>query len=313
MDLVAAGGQVFSSPMNETASNPLRGLMWMVAAGLCFVAVAALVKFMDGRVPAAQAAFLRYVLGLGFLIPLWSKLRALRPTRRQWGLITVRGVAHTVGVVCWFYGMTWLPIAEVTAMGYITPIATTILAVVILGERLAARRILAVLLALAGALIILRPGFRELQPGHFAMLGTAMFFAAGYLSAKILSGEFSASIVVGMLSITVTIGLAPLAYAVWQPVLPIDLVILFAVACCATVGHYFMTRAFAAAPVSVTQPATFLQLVWSVLLGIFMFGDAIDMYVIVGGTVIVAAVSFISWREAVLRRRITALVPETKL
>ena len=68
-------------------------------------------------------------------------------------------------------------------------------------------------------------------------------------------------------------------------------------AVCATFGYYAMTRALAAAPISVTQPITFLQLVWASLLGILMFGEAIDPFVILGGTVIVAAATFISHRE----------------
>ena len=87
--------------------------------------------------------------------------------------------------------------------------AVTLLAAVLLGERLAIRRILAILVAFAGALVILRPGLREVGPGHIAMLFTAASFAGGYLIAKIMADEVAPTVVVGMLSLTVTIGLAP--------------------------------------------------------------------------------------------------------
>ncbi|MGB0439366.1 MAG: DMT family transporter [Paracoccaceae bacterium] len=301
-----------SNTLSNRSSAPLRGILWMIAAGLCFVGVTALVKVLEGSVPAAQAAFLRYVLGLVFLVPLWRQLKALRLTARQWRLAGFRGLVHTLGVVCWFYAMTRLPLAEVTAMNYLVPVLVTVLAVVVLGERLAVRRIMAIVVALMGALLILRPGFRVLDAGHFAMLGTAGCFALGYLATKILSGELPAAIIVALLSITVTIGLAPLAIMVWVPPTGFELGVLFGVACFATVGHYTMTLAFAAAPVSVTQPATFLQLVWSVALGALVFGEGVDLWVVAGGAVIVAAVSFISWREAVLRRRVTPSVHQTK-
>lgn len=80
----------------------------------------------------------------------------------------------------------------------------------------------------------------------------------------------------------------------------------------ATAGHYTMTLAFAAAPVTVTQPVTFLQLVWAVALGAILFAEPVDPWVIAGGSLILAAVVFITWREAVLKRRITPLVSETK-
>jgi drug/metabolite transporter (DMT)-like permease len=81
---------------------------------------------------------------------------------------------------------------------------------------------------------------------------------------------------------------------------------LVGVAAFATAGHYAMTRAFAAAPLSVTQPVTFLQLVWATILGATVFGEAVDPFVLAGGGMIIAAVSFMTWREAVLRRRVTA-------
>lgn len=88
---------------------------------------------------------------------------------------------------------------------------------------------------------------------------------------------------------------------------------MFLVACFATAGHLTMTKAFAAAPMTVTQPVTFLQLVWAVLLGAVLFGEPIDGWVMLGGAVIMASVSFITWREAVARRKIIPLVHATKV
>ncbi|SEO94790.1 Threonine/homoserine efflux transporter RhtA [Salinihabitans flavidus] len=295
------------------ASHPVRGVLWMLLAGANFVAVTALVKYLGPRVPAAESAFLRYLLGLVFLIPVIRPLLRVRLSRRQLGLFGLRGAFHSLGVALWFYAMTQIPIAEVTAMNYLSPVYVTIGAALFLGEALAARRIAAVVVALVGAAIILRPGFREISPGHLAMLVTAVTFAGSYLLAKRMSGEVSAGIVVAMLSITVTIGLAPTAIMVWVTPTLFDLAILFLVAFFATAGHYAMTLAFASAPVTVTQPVSFLQLVWAVLLGWLVFGEGVDVWVVAGGGLIIAAVSFITWREAVLRRRhITPLVGATK-
>ncbi len=287
---------------SSAEASPVRGVIWMLVTGLCFVAVTALVKYLGDDMPAAQSAFLRYLLGLVFLLPMLSALRAMQLTRRSLGVYSLRGVLHALGVILWFYAMTRIPLAEVTAMNYLTPIYVTIGAALFLGERLALRRLLAVLAAFAGALIILRPGLREVSPGHLAMLGTAIFFAASYLMAKRMSGEVNASVVVGMLSITVTICLAPVAYAVWVPTTAMQIFWLFWVAAFATAGHYSMTLAFAAAPITVTQPVTFLQLVWAVALGALVFGEPADLFVILGGLIIMASVLVITWREAMLRR-----------
>ena len=286
----------------------------MFVTGLCFVAVTALVKHMGSRVPPAEAAFLRYFLGLVFLLPMLKDLREAHLTPRQWKLFGMRGMFHAGAVILWFYAMTRIPIAEVTAMNYLSPVYVTIGAAIFLGEKLAMRRIVAILIALFGAAIILRPGFREVSLGHLAMLVTAIVFAGSYLTAKIMAGEVKPTVVVAMLSIFVPIGLAPFAIAVWVTPSLNDLMLLFCVASFATAGHYTMTLAFAAAPVTVTQPITFLQLVWAVLLGAIVFGEPVDIWVVFGGVVILASVTFITWREAVMKRSpVTPVVHETKV
>lgn len=284
----------------------------MLVTGLCFIMVTALVKTMGPRLPPGEAAFLRYAMGLVFLLPSLGALRASHLTPRQWTLFSVRGFCHAGGVILWFYAMVRIPIAEVTAMNYLAPIYVTIGAAVFLGERLAARRIVAVLMGLAGAAIILRPGFREVSDGHLAMLLAAVVFAGSYLTAKVLADEVKPGIVVAMLSVFVTIGLAPFAAADWIAPNARELAFLAGVATFATAGHYTMTLAFAAAPVTVTQPVTFLQLVWATLLGALWFAEPIDIWVILGGFVILGSVTFITWREAMLKRRVTPDAPATK-
>ncbi len=289
--------------MADAANRPLAGIFWMLVTGLNFVAVTAIVKHLGPGLPAAESAFLRYLLGLVFLIPMIGPMLKARLTTRQLRLFLMRGVVHSAGVALWFFAMTRITIAEVTAMNYLAPIYVTLGAALFLGERLALRRIIAIAAAFLGAMLILRPGFRELSPGHIAMILAAIVFGASYLTAKLLSGETSPAVIVGMLSITVTIGLAPFAIAVWVPPTWEQLGWIFLVAVFATAGHYTMTLAFAAAPVTVTQPVTFLQLVWAVLLGWLVFEESIDLWVIAGGFVILAAVSFITWREHVLKSR----------
>lgn len=300
--------------MASAPSNPLRGIFWMFVTGLCFVAVTALVKYIGPRIPPAEMAFLRYVLGLVFLLPMLGPLFATPVTARQWRLFGLRGAFHAGGVILWFYAMTRIPIAEVTAMNYLSPVYVAIGAALFLGERLAARRIAAIVIALVGVAVILRPGFRAVETGHMAMLLCAVVFAGSYLLAKILADEAKPAVVVAMLSIFVTIALAPFALADWVTPTLDELGLLFLVACFATAGHYTMTMAFAAAPVTVTQPITFLQLVWAVLLGALVFSEPVDIWVILGGLLILGAVSYITLREAQLKRRaITPPSPATKL
>ena len=295
-------------------SQNLTGVFWMVVTGICFLGVTALVKFMGTRIPAAEAAFLRYALGLVLLLPMLKDFSQNLPDRRLSILFAARGVVHTVGVVLWFFAMSRIPLADVTAMNYMSPIYVTLGAAIFLGEALALRRILAILVAILGAFLILRPWLQRHKHRSHCDDIYSIIFASSYLIAKHTSGRTTASVVVVMLSIYVTIGLAPMALLNWVTPTLAELLILFAVACFATAGHYTMTLAFAAAPVSVTQPATFLQLVWAVLVGSVIFGEDIDLFVIMGGGLILCSITFMSWREAVIKRKeMTPTVPQTKV
>ena len=121
--------------------------------------------------------------------------------------------------------------------------------------------------------------------------------------AKRLSDDLSPAVVVGVLSLSVTIGMAPFAFAVWQTPTHTELFWLVLIAGFATAGHYAMTLAFRAAPVAVTQPVTFLQLVWAALVGWLIFDEPPDPWVIAGGTLILGAVTLLTIREAMLNRR----------
>lgn len=290
------------------------GMFWMLITGLCFVGVTVLVKILGAGMPPAQTAFLRYLLGLVFLVPMLRPMLNSHLTLRHWGMFGMRGVLHSIGAGMWFYAMTRIPLSELTAMNYLAPVYVTIGAALFLGEKLAARRIAAVVMALIGTAIILRPGFREISPGHWAMMVAAFATGASYLLAKVLVDEVSPAVVVSMLSIFVTIGLAPFAAMVWVTPSWAQIGILFCVACFATAGHYTMTLAFRAAPVTLTQPVTFLQLVWATAIGALFFSEPVDIWVVIGGSIILAAISFITWREAVLNRRpITPPTPATKV
>jgi drug/metabolite transporter (DMT)-like permease len=278
--------------------RPVEGVLWMLATGLAFVGVNGIVRHLGTDLPAAQSAFIRFAFGLAFLAPAIWQARATRFSRSVLQLFGWRGLLHVAAVVFWFYAMARVPVAEMAAIGFLNPVVVLVIAGLLLGEGLGRGRVLSILVALAGALIVLRPGLREVSLGHLSQLAATLCFAVSYIIAKRLSGLAPAAVVVAVLSVTVAVGLAPLAWWVWQPVTGMQLGWLALVAGLATFGHYTMTRAFMAAPLAVTQPVTFLQIIWAAALGALVFGEGIDGFVILGGALIVGAVSLNTWAEA---------------
>ena len=299
---------------DSTASDrTLVGIGWMLVTTVLFVAVTVIVRHLGAAIPAPEAAFIRYGFGLLFILPAFRSLLGARPGAALMGRFALRGVMHGLAVILWFYAMARIPIAEVTALGYVAPIFVTIGAAFFFGERLHLRRIMAVIAGFAGVLVILRPGFAEISSGHLAQLGAAPLFAGSYLMAKGLTREARPSVIVGMLSLFCTLTLLPGALIVWRPPSLAEVGWLALTAAVATTGHYVLTRAFEAAPLTVTQPITFLQLVWAAVLGVVLFAEPIDPFVVLGGALVVGAVSYISHREAVAaRRQHTPPAPATK-
>jgi len=281
----------------------LHGIAWMLVTGLLFVAVTGIVRHLGSDMEAIQAAFIRYAFGLIMISPVLFRMRHGSFTFASLRLHAARGLVHGVAVMLWFYAMARIPIAQVTAIGFTAPIFISLGAALFLGERLQARRIGAILIGFGGTLVILRPGLQEIQLGALAQLTAAPLFAVSYLIAKKLTGTETSSSIVAFLSIFVTLILLPPALMVWRTPTLEELFWLAMTALCATLGHYTMTRAMQAAPLTVIQPFSFLQLVWATLLGLYAFGEAPDFWTWVGAGIIVSSATYIAHRETVRRGR----------
>ena len=277
-------------------------MLWMLGSGFCFVAVIAIVRRLEGSLPAAESSFIRYIIGLVFFIPYVFKLSVNNFKSEIFFKYVTRAIFHALAVVFWFYAMSKLPIAEVTAIGYMTPVFVTLGAVIFFRETISYWRISAICIAFSGVILILRPGFEVWSIGQVSQVLATIFFAGSYLIVKDLTRTESSTAIVGMMTLLVTIALAPMAAYVWVTPSLNELISLFFVALFATAGHFFMTKALSIAPVVVVQPVTFLQLVWATLLGIFVFDEALDLFVLFGGTIILVSVTFISYRETVKKR-----------
>ena len=277
----------------------------MVLTTILFVGVTATVRYLEGEVPAPQAAFLRYAIGTLLLTPSLITLIKIKPNKPLMSKFLLRGLVHSFGVTLWFYAMSVMPVAEVTAIGFLTYIFVSIGACIFLKEKLHKHRITAVIVSFVGALIILRPGFKVIESGQLGMLMATVVFTASYLIAKLVSKERSSSEIVAMLSVFTTIFLIPSAIYSWEPISLEALLILAFTALIATIGHITMTQAIKAAPMVVTQPILFLQLVWASMVGLFLFDEQFDLYVIIGGTIIMICVCYVSYREHVLGKKIT--------
>lgn len=237
------------------------------------------------------------------LSPILLRIKPHEIVSRRMGVHALRGFVHGFGVMLWFFAMARIPIAEVTALGFTTPIFVTIGAALFLGETFRIRRLIAVLLGLLGTLVIIRPGFVSVELGTWAMLLAAPLFAGSALVSKKLTETESSEVIIALMSLFVAISLLPFALAVWRTPTAAELGWLFAAATVATLGHYTLTRAYQAVEITVTQPLSFLQLVWAALLGYTVFAEVPDIWTVAGSLIIVGSATYIAHREARLSRQ----------
>ena len=279
------------------AVNNVKGIGWMLLSGIMFIGVTGIVRYLGDEMHPIQAAFIRYAFGIVLVVPVILRvgLYGLLSTRIH--LHASRGLVHGIGVMLWFYAMSRLPIAEVTALGFTTPIFTAAGAMLILGERVKNYRVAGILVGFIGALIVLRPGLRIIDFGAVAMLIAAPLFACSLLMAKVATKTESSSVIVALLSIFCTLTLLPLALVYWRPPTTEEWSLLFLTAIFATLGHYCLTRAFQSAELSALQPFSFLQLVWATLLGLVVFSEQPDLWLWLGAGVIVFSATWIGRQE----------------
>tara|TARA_R110002167_G_scaffold121454_3_gene299693 strand:- start:162 stop:1022 length:861 start_codon:yes stop_codon:yes gene_type:complete len=282
-------------------SGNLKGILWMLLTSLLFVCVTGIVRHLGSNMNPVQAAFIRYALGTLLLLPVFLQLARQGKRPRRMGMHAARGVCHGIGVMLWFFAMSRLPVAEVTALGFIAPIFTTIGAWLFLGEALRFRRIAAVLIGFAGTLVILRPGVQIIDIGAVAQLIAAPLFAGSILISKKLTQTDSSPVIVAYLSIFVTLTLLPGALYVWRTPTLEEMGFLVLVALVATLGHLTMTQAFRHAEIAAIQPVSFIQLVWAALLGLYVFGEEPDLWTVIGGAIIVGSATYIAHRESRLK------------
>jgi len=273
-----------------------RTLGWMVVSSLLFAIVMVSVRLFLSDLPPVQTALLRYLFGICLLLPFVGKSVPLIWRSPARGALAARGLLHGIAVSLWFFSIQQIPLADVNAMLNLGPVWATIGAAVFLGERLRLRRVSAILLSFAGAMIIIKPGFAEIGLGTMAVMCTAAFFAFSDLIAKQLKRHHDDRFIILSLSVTIAAVTAPLAIAVWQPPSMMNWIGVMVIGTAATLGHVTLMRSFAG-PMWAAQAGKYIQLLFVILFGIALFGEIPGVSTLVGALVVLVGVSYIAVRE----------------
>ncbi|MBJ7573720.1 DMT family transporter [Luteimonas sp. MC1828] len=281
----------------------------MLGSTTFFAAMAVMIRIASADLSTYQVAFFRNLFGLLFLLPFLFRDGWRLPRTTQLPRYLVRCAIGVASMLCGFWALGNLPMAQAVALSYATPLLATVAAVFILGETVRMRRWSAVVIGLVGVLVIVRPGSEAFSAGSLVALGGALLSALVAIQIKQLSRVDAADTIVFYTYVFwVPMSLVPALFA-WEWPQGITWLWLLLLGAFGTGGQLLWTRALKIGEVSALQPISFMQLPLVAVAAWLLFGEAPTRWTLIGAGIILGANIYIAHREVQLARRAATSAP----
>jgi drug/metabolite transporter (DMT)-like permease len=278
-----------------------RGVVWMLIATFAAACQNTLVKFVSDDISVPETLFFRSIFSLTIFMPVVIRANFTPFKTDRLKLHCVRGSIHSFAQLFFFYALAITPLATVAALNVTGPLFTTLMAALVLGEVIRARRITAMALGFTGALIILRPGFIEMDIGAVSTIFSAFLWGISLVCMKFLSRTES-SLTITLYGLLFSIALSTsLSIPIWVTPTWEQLAWLLAIGAFNSVSQITRTQAIKEADISLIMPLDFTRLIWVASFGYFLFDEVPDGWVWLGGIVIFASATYIALRERQVR------------
>ncbi len=288
--------------------RPLRGISLKLGSVLVFIIMSSMIKTTAAHVPAGQAVFFRSAFAIPVIV-VWLVLRrelstgfrARKPIGHIW-----RGLMGTIAMGLGFAGLGYLPLPEVTAIGYTAPLLVVVFAAMFLGEEVRLFRLASVALGLTGVLIVLGPRLTILSGdatshrealGAMLVLGGAIFAALAQVFVRKLVLTENTSAIVFWFSLTATVlSLATLPFG-WVIPSAQEAAILVGAGLLGGVGQILLTSSYREADASLVAPFDYASMLFALLIGYFVFSEVPSWTMLTGAALVISAGILIIWRE----------------
>ena len=287
----------FAGLRTAFANPALRGIGLMFVSTFFFAGMHGSIRYLSATVHPFEIALFRNVFAVLVILPWFYRYGIATLRTQRLGLHALRAVFNIMAMLSFFYALSITPLSEVTALNFTAPIFATVLAALILGEVVRARRWIAIGIGFFGTLIILRPGFETIGLGQMLVLFSAMIWACALLVIKTLGRtDSSATIMSYMALLMIPLSLIP-ALFVWRWPDPLEWAWLLAIGVLGGIGQFCVTEALRQADTAVIMPFDFFKLVWVTGIAWLAFGEGLDAYTWIGGVVIFSSTLYIAYRE----------------
>jgi len=289
--------------MKAEIENPLRGIAITLASTFLFSLSDATGKFLTAYLPVNEIAWIRYVIFVFFALALTLRTGSPRFRTRRPGLQILRGLGLIASALAFIVSLRYLPLADASAIGFISPLLTSILAVPILGEVVGLPRWIGGIVGLIGVLVVVRPGTGAFHPASLIVLLSSTAWAFSSVLTRLIVGIDSATTTLLWSAMTGAIILTALLPLDFTPPTAWQLALLLMLGIIASTGQYMTVLAYRHAPASVLAPFNYIQLLWATVLGFVVFSAVPDLWTFVGAGVIVVSGLFTLQYERAERAR----------
>jgi len=279
-----------------------------IAGTLTAALMSACVKFLSNDLNTFTTCFYRCLLGLILILPFVAKNKFQALKSNNIKLQFSRSMVNVISMICWFSALGMMQLEKATALGFTTPLFTTILAVFFLGEIIRIHRTAALALGFVGILVIIRPGYIPFEYGTLLMLIASLSFSFVLIFVKQLSNIDSNLTIIfyHLLFMTPVFFIVSLFF--WEPITVNQLLIFIIMGIAGLLSHWCMTQSLKMSDTTFVMPLQFTKLIWVSLIGLFIFSEIPDLWTWIGGIIIFISVVYITYREAFIKKD----VPETK-
>ena len=256
------------------------------------------VKLLSDDLHPIIICFYRCLMGLIIITPFVARnnFKALQTDNMR--LQIFRALINIISMICWFSAIGMMHFEKATALGFTTPLFTTVLAVLILGEVIRFHRTAALLLGFVGILIIIRPGYMPFEFGTILMLIASFSFSFVLIFVKKLSATDSSLTIIFYHLLYMTPAFFILSFFYWESINFNQLIIFILMGASGLLSHWCLAQAFKMSDTTFVMPLQFTKLIWASLIGLFIFSEQPDIWTWVGGVIIFISVVYITYREA---------------
>ncbi len=267
-------------------SDNSQGIFYII--GSCFLVsfLVGIVRYLSAFYDPSFIVMVRNIFALAILTPYIYKNYRNIFTQNKLKINILRASSGFLSMTMWFYAVSMIPIADAVSISFIVPSLTTIFAIIFLKEKINIKNWISIIIGFIGVLIIIRPGFKEFNIAYLLMIASACCWSISNILTKILSASQKPINVVAYLTTIMTILSIPFGSFYIQPLTVEAIFLLISMAIISNLSYFLLSKSYSKADLSIVQPFDFARLIFSALIGYFIFDEKLDLLTAIGSLII---------------------------